>query len=136
MIGIRVLVVDDDVILNFASCDFLQDNGFDVVGVHCAADAFAAVERASRLSALVTDIELGVGPNGFDVAHRARAANPRLPVVFVSGTAWARQQTEQIERSEFIPKPFQPCEIVEALGRLGCCNVRWRSECDARQSRI
>jgi DNA-binding NtrC family response regulator len=130
MSAIHVLVVEDDLILNWASCNILLDSGFDVVGVHCAADAFAALERGSKLSALVTDIELGNGPDGFDVAHWVRTDNPHLPVVFISGTAWALQRAEQIERSEFIRKPFQPSEIVEALDRLGCRIVGQRQELD------
>lgn len=126
----RVLVVEDNLVLNLASCDVLQDSGFDVVGVHCAADAFAAAEQGANLSALVTDIELGTGPNGFDVASRFRTDNPHLPVVFISATAWASQRAEQIERSEFIQKPHQPSEIVDALCRLGCCNLEPRRKPD------
>jgi CheY-like chemotaxis protein len=88
------------------------------------------VEKATKLTALVTDIELGTGPNGFDVAHRVRTDNPHLPVVFTSGTAWAPQRAEQIALSEFIPMPFRPFEIIEALGRLGCRVAQRRRDPD------
>ncbi len=114
----RVLIVDDDLILNFANCETLKDSGFDAVGVHCAAAAFEAVEGAAELSALVTDIDLGTGPDGFEVARRARATNPHLPVVYISGTAEARFRSEGVERSEFLRKPVRPPEIVEALRRV------------------
>ena len=114
----RVLIVDDDLILNFANCETLKDSGFDAVGVHCAATAFEAVDGAAELSALVTDIDLGTGPDGFEVARRARAANPHLPVVYISGTAEARFRSEGVKRSEFLRKPFWPPEIVKALRRV------------------
>ena len=120
----RVLIVDDDLILNFANCEILKDNGFDAVGVHCATAAFEAVDGGAELSALVTDIDLGKGPNGFDVARRARAANPRLPVVYISGAAEARFRSEGVERSEFLRKPVRPPEIVEALRRVVRCEAR------------
>ena len=113
----RVLIVDDDLILNFDNCETLKDSGYDAVGVHCAAAAFEAVGRATELSALVTDIDLGSGADGFEVARRARAANPHLPVVYISGTAEARFRSEGVERSEFLRKPVRPLEIVEALRR-------------------
>ena len=113
-----VLIVDDDLILNFANCETLKDNGFDAIGVHCAAAAFEAVDRAAELSGLVTDIDLGTGPDGFDVARRARAANPHLPVVYISGTAEARFRSEGVEGSEFLRKPVRPPEIMEALRRV------------------
>jgi CheY-like chemotaxis protein len=118
MAPVRVLIVDDDPIVNLFSCEILQDSGCQVVGVHCAAAAFEALDNDAELSALVTDIELGAGPDGFAVARRARIANPRLPVVYISGTAAARHRSEGVERSEFLQKPFHPPEIVEALHRV------------------
>ncbi len=121
---LRVLLVDDDLVLNFTSCEALKDSGFDAVGVDCAAAAFDAVDKDDGWSALVTDIDLGSGPDGFDVARRARAANPHLHVVFISGTAAARRRAEGIPRSEFVGKPLQPVEIVEALQRLAQSKTR------------
>lgn len=109
----RVLIVEDDLVLNFANCEILKDSGFDAFGVNCAAAAFEAMDRAAELSALVTDIDLGTGDDGFEVARRARAANPHLPVVYISGTAEARFRSEGVERSEFLQKPVRPGEIVE-----------------------
>ena len=123
MSPIRALVVDDDLILNFTICEILKDSGFDIVGVHCAAAAFEALDKDSTLSALVTDIDLGTGPDGFDVARRARGANPLFPVVYISGTAVGRHRIEGVERSEFLRKPFQPPEVVEALLRAVRCKA-------------
>lgn len=120
---IRILVVEDDLVLNFVNCETLRDNGFNAVGVHGGDSAFEMVDREAGWSALVTDIELGTGPDGFEVARRARAANPDLHVVFVSGAEAARRRAEGIDGSEFLRKPFQPTEIVEALDRLGCRNT-------------
>ena len=114
----RVLIVDDDLVLNFASCETLKDSGFDAIGVHCAAAAFEAMAKGAELAALVTDIDLGTGPDGFDIAGHARAANPHLHVVFISGTAGARHRAKGVEGAEFLGKPLRPTEIVEALQRL------------------
>ena len=118
MTHMRVLVVDDDPTVNFVSCEILQDCGCQAVGVHCAAAAFEALDNDAKLSCLVTDIELGGGPDGFAVARRARLANPCLPVVYISGTAAARHRSEGVDRSEFLQKPFQAREFVEVLRRV------------------
>ena len=118
MSSIRVLVVDDDLFLNLACCEMLKEGGFDAVGVHCADAAFEAMYKEANLSALVTDIDLGAGPDGFEVARRARAAKPNLPVIFVSGMAAARQRAELFEGSEFLGKPFGMSQILEALHRV------------------
>jgi DNA-binding response OmpR family regulator len=124
----RVLIVDDDPAVNLLSCEILQDSGCLAIGVHCAAAAFEALDGDTKLSALITDIELGAGPDGFAVARRARIANPRLPVIYISGTAATRYPTEGVERSEFLQKPFRPPEFVEAVRRV----VRLEAGCAAR----
>lgn len=120
VINSRVLFVEDDFIANIVTCEFLRDSGFNVISVYCADAAFEVVDKHERLSALVTDIDLGAGADGFDVARYARSADPAVPVVYVSGTAWRRQATEGVEESQFISKPFHPRQIVEALTRASC----------------
>jgi DNA-binding LytR/AlgR family response regulator len=76
------------------------------------------LDRHGYISGLVSDIDLGLGEDGFDVARRARAAYPGLPVVFVSGAAAARHKAEGVEDSIFIDKPYHPRQIVEAIVAL------------------
>jgi DNA-binding response OmpR family regulator len=118
MIPVRVLIVDDDPTVNFMICEILLASGFEVVGVYGAAAAFEALDHDAKLSALVTDIDLGAGFDGFAIASRARIANPHLPVVYISGSAAPRHRTEGVERSEFVQKPFKPLEFVEVLSRV------------------
>ena len=113
-----ILVVDDDAAVNALNCEILQESGFRALGVHCAATAFDTIDNGAGLSALVTDVELGHGPDGFAVARRARITNPEIPVLYVSGTAAARYRSEGVERSEFLQKPFRPSEFVAALRRV------------------
>jgi DNA-binding NtrC family response regulator len=113
----RVLVVDDHFICNMETCDFLRDSGFDTVPVYCASAAFEVIARQDGVTALVTDIDLGLGADGFEVARRVRAVYPNIPVVYISGRPWRRQAAESVEGSQFISKPFHPRQIVEALDR-------------------
>jgi CheY-like chemotaxis protein len=113
----RILCVDDDFISNMETCEFLRGSGFAVSEVYCAYAAFEAIDRHGYLSGLVTDIDLGAGASGFEVARRARAVHPSLPVVFISGMAAARYRAEGVENAVFIEKPFQPLQILQALKR-------------------
>jgi CheY-like chemotaxis protein len=117
MAGPRVLFVDDNFICNLDVREFLQDSGFSVEAVYCAAAAFQVIARHEHLAALVTDVDLGPGADGFDVARRARRGYPRLPVVFISGTAAALHPSEGVDGSAFIAKPFHPQRLVEVLDR-------------------
>lgn len=112
----RVLLVDDDVLINLALCKTLEESDFEVESAACGAMALAAIRRSPPW-ALVTDVDLGRGPDGFDVARIARASHPGMPVVFISGHSGARHPSEGVADSEFIGKPCRGEQIVEALRR-------------------
>ena len=112
----RVLLVEDDFLTNQALHSLLEDYEFRVESVYCGATALAAIRRQPPW-ALVTDVDLGPGPNGFEVARFARASRPGLPVVFLSGHEGARHPSEGVPDSDFIAKPCRGEEIVEALRR-------------------
>jgi len=114
----QILFVEDDFLLNFSSCEFIRDRGIRVIEASSPLLAANVIDKRAYLSALVCDIDLGEGENGFDIARRARAAYPGLPVVFVSGTAVSRHAAEGVEGSIFISKPYHPRQIVEALCAL------------------
>lgn len=118
MTSICVLYVEDNLLCSLANREVLREGGFEVVEVHSAAEAVDVIDRHALLGALVTDINLGSGEDGFAVARYARAAYPDLAVVYVSAAAGARVALERVDRSVFIPKPFHPQKIIEALGRL------------------
>ncbi len=114
----QILFVEDDPIINMSASEFIRDRGFKVLDADCALDAMKVIDRHGYLSALVTDIELGSGQDGFALARQARAAYPRLPVVFISGTAAGRHAAEGVEGSVFINKPYHPRQVVEALNGM------------------
>lgn len=114
----QILFVEDNPLIGFSTCEFIRDRGFRVLDADCALEARQVIDRHGYLSALVTDIDLGAGEDGFDLARQARAAYPDLPVVFVSGTAASRHAAEGVEGSVFINKPYHPRQIIEALSAM------------------
>ena len=112
-----ILFVDDDALCSLDTCATLRELGYNVLCAHSAQGALDTLSAHRPLAALVTDIDLGEGPDGFEVARSAREAYPSLAVVFISGTAGGRHAAEGVCRSEFIAKPYQPQQIAEALSR-------------------
>ncbi|WP_372782172.1 hypothetical protein [Phenylobacterium sp.] len=68
----RVLFIDDDQIIASATCEALRDYGYRVTELHSASEALAETDAPDPLFALVSDINLGPGPDGFDIAKDAR----------------------------------------------------------------
>jgi CheY-like chemotaxis protein len=113
-----ILFVEDSRMCMMATSEILRDHGFNVLEASCAGEAFEALKGAEFLTALVTDIDLGEGPDGFEIARRARISHPGLPVVYVSASPPARHLMEGVRDSEFISKPYRRQRVVEALKRV------------------
>jgi len=115
--GHRVLFVDDNFICNLETREFLRAQGMLVEAAYCGAAALEMIGRRDWFSAVVTDIDLGDGPDGFDIARRAREVDPLIPVVFISGQMGPRVASEGVPGSEFVAKPFHPSQVIAALDR-------------------
>lgn len=118
MVMSRILLVEDDCILNQDLSHSLKILNYDVRSTHSGVTAFEAIDSHEHFLALITDIDLGPGPNGVDVARYARAFYPHLPVVFISGRDSERDADHGVMGSAFIPKPLQPVQVADALARL------------------
>lgn len=114
----QILFVEGDCTLSLSACEFMRDQGMRVIEAENASFAASIIDRRGYLSGLVSDIDLGPGDNGFDVARRARQSYPGIPVIFVSGAAASRHLTEGVEGCVFIHKPYHPRQVIEALCML------------------
>ncbi|MFZ4756211.1 MAG: response regulator [Miltoncostaeaceae bacterium] len=81
---VNVLLVEDNALLRSSLGIALGQHGVRVVA--SCADVSEAVEHLSNgtVHALVTDLDLGHGPNGIALAHAARTANPDVGVVLLT----------------------------------------------------
>lgn len=114
----RILFVEDNVVCQLETSEALRRFGFDVVEAGSAAEAQTVIEAGPPLVALLTDVDLGAGADGYAVARCGRAAYPRLAVVYISAGAVARHRSEGVARSEFIAKPFRSEQVAAALERV------------------
>jgi two-component system OmpR family response regulator len=115
MNGKHVLIVEDDCLSNLALCEFLQENGYRVEPAYCAEAALASIRRRPPC-ALLTDLDLGAGATGFDVARFARSRDATMPVVYMSGQAAGRFPRDAVEGSQFVAKPYRGEQILAAIG--------------------
>lgn len=118
----NVLLVDDEEMMRKMLKLMLQKRGLQVFD---AADGPAAMALAERhpVEVLVTDIVMP-GIDGWTLARLLLQRNPGLPVVFTSGCPvdWERNQPEHA-RCAFLPKPFQPRDLMQVISDLTCAPV-------------
>ena len=114
-----LLYVEDDMMTqdNVETC--LREAGFEVLAASDGSQALDLLGRPNgALRGVITDINLGDGPDGWDVARRARELIGGLPVVYVSGASEAEWTSKGVPGSVMIPKPFAPAQIVVAISSL------------------
>ncbi len=111
--GERVLVVEDDADVLAVLMEVLQQHGYSVVSVPEAASALARLAADAGYALLVTDIGLP-GMNGRELADRARALLPDIPVLFITGYSGdAVVRGEYLAKGmDLIAKPFEVDALV------------------------
>jgi DNA-binding response OmpR family regulator len=113
-----LLAEDESLILTDVQSAFEQA-GFEVLAATSGLAALALLnDQASSIRALVTDIDLGKGPNGWSVAHVARELNPSMAVVFATSTTQDKWAAQGVPSSIFIAKPYAPTQVVVAVAGL------------------
>lgn len=114
-----ILVIDDEFLIREIVVDALEEAGFSVLTADNgpqAAKMFA--ENSAQIRGLVTDINLGEGLDGWEVARTAREQVSDLPVVYVSGASGHQWASQGVPNSLLVTKPFAPAQIVVALSSL------------------
>jgi CheY-like chemotaxis protein len=106
------LVVEEDAFQRESLAELLRSEGLEVV--ECATGAAAElvlVSTGTELLALVTDVELGGGMSGLELAQYAKRKFPDLNVVIVSG----RDPPFVPQDARFLRKPYQARELLDAV---------------------
>lgn len=115
-----VLVADDDPLLRSILEHKLSRAGYVVA---LAEDGRAALEqsRALKPAVLVLDAMMPI-LDGFEVLRRLKSDDQTRPIAVVMLTALKRQDdivsALQLGAADYLPKPFNPDELVARLGRL------------------
>lgn len=114
-----LLYVEDEIITQDLVETSLREAGFEVLTASDGAQALDLLGRPNgALRGLITDINLGDGPDGWAVACKARELTSGLPVVYVSGASEGDWTSRGVPNSVMIAKPFAPAQIVVAISSL------------------
>ena len=117
--GLRVLLVEDDAEVRKVVAAFLRRLGATPTDRPDAEQALAALDAGLPFDLVLTDVALGPGLRGTDLAARLRQSRPDLPVVLMSGFASELLEAEQtlLQPGELLRKPFTRDELASAVLR-------------------
>jgi CheY-like chemotaxis protein len=117
--AVLILLAEDESLIALSIEEALQEGGFAVHAVDSGAEALSAIDAGTHLFAgLITDVRLGAGPDGWDVARRAREVLPSIPVVYMTGDSAAEHSSRGVPDSLLVQKPFAAIQIVTAIATL------------------
>ncbi|MCL2724964.1 MAG: sigma-54 dependent transcriptional regulator [Polyangiaceae bacterium] len=130
----RVLVIDDEPSMRFTLEAVLGDAGFEVDAADGGANGIAAFE-AHGADVVLTDLAMP-DVDGMKVLAALRAQDPSVPVMMLTAHGSERVAVSAMKAGalDYLPKPFDPDEIVLAVRRaveqrsLKLENARLRTE--------
>ena len=115
---ILVLLVEDDSLIAAALADDLEEEEFTVRRAANGREAIALLDGEETFSAIVTDIRLGEGPDGWEVARHARERNHSIPVVYITGDSAHDHAVYGVPDSIMLQKPFVAAQLITAVTTL------------------
>lgn len=112
-----LLVVEDEPLVRELIVLELEEAGYDIVEAEDGPTAIGILEREHDVVLLFTDIRLPGGMTGWDIAERARAIRPGLPVIYTTG--YSSDDLRLVAGAHFLKKPYRPAMVLDAIAGMG-----------------
>ena len=116
----KILLCEDNPDVNKTVSLTLKIAGYEVASTSLALDALSYLYRGWNPDILITDIVLPAPMSGFELANRALALNPTLPVIAITGYLGDTDafSKESMERVVVLRKPFTRDTLLSTVRRL------------------
>ncbi len=122
---LRVLIVEDEMLLAMDLEDMLLDAGYEVVGQasHMQQAITLAEQIDGAIDVAIMDINLARGTNGVETAAALRQ-RWNIPSLFVSGNLDERTREAALPLGPlgFVGKPYSEREVLTSLGQFAICD--------------
>lgn len=114
----RILVVDDDVIVIKSCRRILEAEGFEVTTVPSADDALEKIKMYD-FDLLVMDVKMPKH-DGIFLMREIKKNWPDIPIIVMSGypTPETIADVLKLGAIQFIPKPFKPDEFMKSIKQV------------------
>lgn len=115
--GVRILVVDDEVIVGNRLKQIFEKMGYEVEVRTNGASALEVLDQKS-FDIVITDLKME-GVDGMAVLGRVRELNPATKVIIITGYAQLETAEQAFQEGvfDFIAKPFRLDELKQVILR-------------------
>ena len=111
-----VLVVEDEGFVRMVAVDILEDEGFTVLEVATADEAWPLLERRSDIAVLFTDVNMPGHMDGLALAARVAERWPHIRLVLTSGRRGLSIH-EIPDHGQFVQKPYHHSDLISAIAQ-------------------
>jgi PAS domain S-box-containing protein len=122
----RILLVEDEVMIQMVATDYLEESGFTVAAAGSATEAINKLGIVSgNVDAVI--IDMGLPDRSGDILIREiRALHPAVPIVLATGrdAADVGKMLKGEERIAFVAKPYTRENLLSALHAVGVKGAR------------
>jgi CheY-like chemotaxis protein len=112
-----VLLVEDQVLVRMTAHDLLSDAGFHVIEAANGEEALRVLQARLDVMVVVTDIEMGNGITGLDLARRVAERSPNIGLLLTSGRMMPSADELPVG-TVFLAKPYPHALLVEQVRQL------------------
>jgi two-component system, OmpR family, response regulator len=123
-----IVIADDDWGIRMLVAMSLEPEGYEVRSAACARELDEALADGHVVLVLL-DVRMG-GDNGIEIARRLGAAQPELPVVFLTGWSHLLTAAESNVARDVIEKPFTIERLLATVARLSRLERQGRRQPD------
>ena len=116
---LRVLIVEDEVMLAMHMEEMLEDAGHIVVGTAASKSEAIAAADATKPDLVFIDIHLLDGATGLDIAQHLRGSDETM-VVFITANA-KKVPADFVGAMGILAKPYSQAGVVAAIRYLEQC---------------
>ncbi|HZZ89454.1 MAG TPA: response regulator [Caulobacteraceae bacterium] len=116
-----VLVVDDDVLVRASIAAYLRECGYRVIEANGAEEAMLLLDHdtGAEIGAVLTDIEMAGGRDGFVLAQWIRTRRPDCDVILAGTPARAANAAGELcEKGPMLAKPYETRLVLDHIRQL------------------
>ena len=115
---VRILIVDDELVIRESLSGWLKRDGYDITTVPSGEDA-VQILKTSSFDILLLDIQLD-GMSGMEVLSHVKEEYPDIDVIMITafGSVPSAVQAMKSHAFDYILKPFDPDELGLLIKRL------------------
>ncbi|WP_158809353.1 ATP-binding protein [Beijerinckia sp. L45] len=113
------LLVEDDTDVRVATRSMLEELGYRVIEAESADTALELIEGGCQADFVFSDVIMGIGMTGIEMARSLKSSHPELPVLLTSGyTAQRLVPKAMNDDLPLLRKPYTLTQLAEALAKL------------------